>query len=292
MSVIGRFAPSPNGPLHFGSVVAAVASYMHAKKQGGKWLVRMDDIDTARNQDGADTSILKSLELLGLHWDGEVLFQYHRRQAYLEALDILTEKGLIYQCTCTRKQLQGKIYPGTCRHQAHGTDQRHALRIISNRSAIGLNDKIQGYFQQVLETEIGDFIVHRADGLAAYHIATVVDDAWQGITEIVRGADLLDSTPRQIYLQQTLDYPTPSYAHLPVAVDRHGVKLSKQQHADPINDTQPLLTLFLALEFLGQAPDKITLEGSVEEIIEWGIKHWSMKKIPRQGDLKCNSILS
>lgn len=217
----------------------------------------MDDIDTPRNQDGADTSILKSLELLGLHWDGQVLCQYHRQQAYLEALDILTEKKLIYRCTCTRKQLQGKAYPGTCRHQAHGYDQQHALRIITNQSATGFNDEIQGHFQQVLETVIGDFIVHRADGLVAYHIATVVDDAWQGITEIVRGADLLDSTPRQIYLQQTLNYPTPSYTHLPVAVDQHGVKLSKQQHADPVDDSEPLLTLFSALEFLGQDPDKI-----------------------------------
>ena len=292
MSVIGRFAPSPTGPLHFGSVVAAVASYIQAKKQGGKWLVRMDDIDTPRNQDGADTSILKSLELLGLHWDGEVLFQNHRQQAYLEALDILTEKKLVYRCTCTRKQLHGKAYPGTCRHQAHGTDQQHALRIITNQSATAFNDEIQGYFQQVLGTEIGDFIVHRADGLVAYHIATVVDDAWQGITEIVRGADLLDSTTRQIYLQQTLNYPTSSYAHLPVAVDQHGVKLSKQQHADPVDDTQPLLTLFSALEFLGQHPDKILLEGSVREIIEWGIKHWSMDEIPKQASLEYKPISS
>ena len=292
MSVIGRFAPSPTGPLHFGSVVAAVASYMQAKKQAGKWLVRMDDIDTPRNQDGADTSILKSLELLGLHWDGEVLFQNHRQRAYSEALDILSEKKLVYRCTCTRKQLQGKAYPGTCRHQTHETDQQHALRMITNQSATGFNDEIQGHFQQILETEIGDFIVHRADGLVAYHIATVVDDAWQGITEIVRGADLLDSTPRQIYLQQTLNYPTPSYAHLPVAIDEHGHKLSKQQHADPVDDTQPLLTLLSALEFLGQNPNKMLLEGSVEDIIQWGIKHWSMNKIPKQASLEYKPIPS
>ena len=286
MPVTGRFAPSPTGPLHFGSVVAAVASYMQAKNQRGKWLVRMDDVDSPRNQAGADTAILKTLEILGLHWDDEVLFQSHRQEAYLEALDILSDKKLVYRCTCTRKQLQGTAYPGTCRHQAHDPDQQHSLRIITNQSPKKFNDEIQGHFQQVLETEIGDFIVHRADGLVAYHIATVVDDAWQGITEIVRGADLLDSTPRQIYLQQILNYPMPSYAHLPVAVNEHGYKLSKQHHARPVYDTEPVAILFTALDFLGQQPDKVLLQGNVEEIIQWGIKHWSMNRIPRLSKLE------
>ena len=202
MSVIGRFAPSPTGPLHFGSVVAAVASYMQAKSQRGKWLVRMDDIDTPRNQAGADTAILKSLEILGLNWDDKVLFQSHRQEAYQEALALLSEKNLLFRCTCTRKQIQGSAYPGTCRNKGHSSDIQHALRILSNQDPVNINDEIQGHFQQILETEIGDFIVHRADGLVAYHIATVVDDAYQKITEIVRGADLLDSTPRQIYLQK------------------------------------------------------------------------------------------
>ncbi len=286
MPVTGRFAPSPTGPLHFGSVVAAVASYMQAKNQRGKWLVRMDDVDSPRNQAGADTAILKTLEILGLHWDSEVLFQSHRQEAYLEALEILSDKKLVYRCTCTRKQLQGTAYPGTCRHQAHDPDQQHSLRIITNQSPTKFNDEIQGHFQQDLETEIGDFIVHRADGLVAYHIATVVDDAWQGITEIVRGADLLDSTPRQIYLQQLLNYPMPSYAHLPVAVNEHGYKLSKPHHTRPVNDTEPVAILFTALDFLGQQPDKVLLQGNVEEIIQWGIKHWSMNRIPRLSKLE------
>jgi len=286
MPVTGRFAPSPTGPLHFGSVVAAVASYMQAKNQRGKWLVRMDDVDTPRNQAGADTAILKTLEILGLHWDDDVLFQSHRQEAYLVALNILSDKKLVYRCTCTRKQLQGSAYPGTCRHQAHDPDQQHSLRIITKQSPTKFNDEIQGHFQQILETEIGDFIVHRADGLVAYHIATVVDDAWQGITEIVRGADLLDSTPRQIYLQQIFNYPTPSYAHLPVAVNAHGYKLSKQHHARPVNDTEPVAILFTALDFLGQHPDKVLLQGNVEEIIQWGIKHWSMNKIHRLSSLE------
>jgi len=289
MSVTGRFAPSPTGPLHFGSVVAAVASYMQAKSQHGKWLLRMDDIDTPRNQAGADTSILKSLEILGLHWDDKVLFQSHRQEAYQEALDLLSYKSLLYRSTCTRKQLQGNAYPGTCRNKQHSPDQQHALRVLSNQEAINFNDEIQGHFQQILETEIGDFIVHRADGLVAYHIATVVDDAYQNITEIVRGADLLDSTPRQIYLQEILDYNIPTYAHLPVAVDKQGYKLSKQYHAKPINDEDPVTTLILALDFLGQQPDKLLAQGPVEEIIQWGIKHWSSEKIPRLDSIEVGS---
>ncbi len=285
MSVIGRFAPSPTGPLHFGSVVAAVASYMQAKSQCGKWLVRMDDIDTPRNQAGADTAILKSLEILGLNWDDKVLFQSHRQEAYQEALALLSEKNLLFRCTCTRKQIQGSAYPGTCRNKGHSSDKQHALRILSNQEPININDEIQGHFQQILETEIGDFIVHRADGLVAYHIATVVDDAYQKITEIVRGADLLDSTPRQIYLQKTLNYPEPSYAHLPTAVDKQGYKLSKQNHAKPIDDTDPVTTLILALDFLGQRPDKLLAQEGAKEIIQWGIEHWSLEKIPRRNSI-------
>jgi glutamyl-Q tRNA(Asp) synthetase len=289
MPVTGRFAPSPTGPLHFGSVVAAVASYMQAKSQHSKWLVRMDDIDTPRNQSGADTSILKSLEILGLYWDDKVLFQSHRQKAYQETLNLLSEKKLLYRCTCSRKQLKGNAYPGTCRNKERSADQQHALRVISNQIPIGINDEIQGNYQQNLETEIGDFIVHRADGLVAYHIATVIDDAYQGITEIVRGADLLDSTPRQIYLQKILHYPTPTYAHLPVAVDNQGYKLSKQYHARPIDDAEPVTTLISALDFLGQQPDKVLAQTSVEEIIQWGIKHWSLEKIPRLNSIEVES---
>jgi glutamyl-Q tRNA(Asp) synthetase len=242
---------------------------MQAKFQDGQWLVRMDDIDTPRNQAGADTAILKSLEILGLHWDNEVLFQTNRQQAYQDALKLLSEKSLLYRCTCTRKQLQGNAYPGTCRNKGHGSEQQH--------------------FQQNLETEIGDFIVYRADDLVAYHIATVVDDAFQGITEIVRGADLLDSTPRQIYLQQLFNYPTPTYAHLPVAVDKQGYKLSKQYHAPPVDDKDPVTTLILALDFLGQHPEKSLAKESVEEVIQWGVKHWSLDKIPRLDTIEVES---
>jgi len=286
MSVIGRFAPSPTGPLHFGSVVAAVASYLQAKSQYGQWLVRIDDIDPPREQSGACASILKTLELLGLHWDGEVLFQRHRQDAYQEALELLTEQKLIYRCNCSRKQLQGNAYPGTCRLKARSSEQQHALRIITNQTPINFNDGIQGHLQQNLETDVGDFIVRRADDLIAYHIAVVVDDAWQGITEIIRGADLLDVTLRQIYLQRILNVPTPAYAHIPAAVDAHGEKLSKQHHAHPVDDTQPESTLFSALNFLRQQPDEGLLQGNVEEIIQWGVKHWSMEKIPKQSTIE------
>jgi len=286
MSVIGRFAPSPTGPLHFGSVVAAVASYLQAKSQHGKWLVRIDDIDPPREQSGACTSILKTLEFLGLHWDGEVLYQRYRQDAYQEALNLLSDKKLIYRCICSRKQLQGNAYPGTCRLKEHSSVQQHALRIITNQTPVNFNDGIQGHIQQNLETDIGDFIVRRTDDLIAYHIAVVVDDAWQEITEIVRGADLLDVTPRQIYLQRILNYSTPTYAHIPAAVDADGKKLSKQNHARPVDDTQPESTLFSALEFLGQQPDKVLLQRDVEEIIKWGVKNWSMEKIPEKSTIE------
>ncbi len=286
MSVIGRFAPSPTGPLHFGSVIAAVASCLQAKSQGGQWLVRMDDIDTPRNQTGADSVILKSLEILGLHWDGKVVYQTHRQEAYQHALNLLSEQNLIYRCRCTRKQLKGHSYPGTCRHKNYKPDKQHALRLITNKESIRFIDQIQGNYQQTLETDIGDFIVRRADNIVAYHIATVVDDAAQGITEIVRGADLLDSTPRQIYLQQILDYPHPEYTHLPIAVDKQGKKLSKQHHAPPVDDTQPAATLLSALSFLGQEPDAALLQGDINEIVQWGLEHWSMKKIPHLATIK------
>ena len=286
MSVIGRFAPSPTGPLHFGSVVAAIASYMQAKNQHGKWLVRIDDIDPPREQSGACDSILKTLDLLGLHWDDEVLFQRHRQDAYQEALNFLSEQKLIYRCICSRKQLQGNAYPGTCRLKEHSSEQQHALRIITDQKPVNYNDGIQGHIQQNLETDVGDFIVRRADDLIAYHIAVVVDDAYQGITEIVRGADLLDVTPRQIYLQRILSVPTPAYAHIPAAVDADGKKLSKQYHARPVDDTQPASTLFSALEFLGQQPDKVLLQENVEEIIQWGVKNWSMEKIPDKSTIE------
>jgi glutamyl-Q tRNA(Asp) synthetase len=286
MSVIGRFAPSPTGPLHFGSVVAAVASHLQAKSQNGQWLVRIDDIDPPREQSGASTSILKTLEFLGLHWDGEVMFQRHRQDAYQEALELLSEQKLIYRCVCSRKQLRGNAYPGTCRLKGHASEQQHALRIITNQTPVNFNDGIQGHIQQNLETDVGDFIVRRADDLIAYHIAVVVDDAWQGVTEIVRGADLLDVTLRQIYLQRLLNVPTPAYAHIPAAVDADGKKLSKQHHARNVDDTQPASTLFAALEFLGQQPDKGLLQENVEEIIQWGVKHWSMEKIPEKATIE------
>lgn len=286
MPVIGRFSPSPTGPLHFGSVVAATASYLQAKSQGGKWLLRIDDIDLPRNQSDADTSILQTLEILGLHWDDEIMFQSHRETEYQEILHLLSEKKLLYRCTCTRKQLEGNTYPGTCRHKKYPPEQQHSLRIITKRTPIHFNDQIQGDYQQILETDIGDFIVRRADNITAYHVAVVVNDAWQGITEIVRGADLLNSTPRQIYLQQILNYPIPSYAHLPVAVDTHGKKLSKQHHARPVDDTRPVSTLFSALNFLGQNPDKMLLQENIEEIVQWGIKNWSLEKIPKVKTIK------
>jgi len=252
----GRFAPSPSGPLHMGSLIAAAASWLDARAAGGRWLVRIEDLDRPRCMPGAADAMLRTLDRLGLHWDGEVLCQSRRLEHYRAALDKLARQT--YWCGCTRREIADSslglasdgahIYPGTCRH---GTARKRALRVRTTAEPISFVDRVQGRCQQVLEEDIGDFVLYRADGLFAYQLAVVVDDAAQGITDVVRGADLLDSTPRQIYLQQLLGLPTPRYLHVPVALDTAGGKLSKQTAAAPI-ETDPC-ALRRALAFLGQS---------------------------------------
>ena len=245
---IGRFAPSPTGPLHFGSLVAAIASFLEAKAQGGKWLVRMEDLDKPREMAGAADDILRTLEGFGFEWSGEVIYQSQRAAIYEAALNTLETKKLIYPCTCSRKEIadsltltsiEGKIYPKTCLTHAPRPNIHAALRAITLDKNIQFNDAIQSQnkdmLSQNLAKEIGDFVLKRADGFYAYQLAVVVDDAAQGVTHVVRGADLLDSTPRQIYLQQLLNFPTPNYAHVPIAVNKNGEKLSKQTLAAPIS---------------------------------------------------------
>ena len=260
--VVGRFAPSPTGPLHFGSLVAALASWLDARAAGGRWLVRIEDLDRPRCVAGAADAILRALDRLGLHWDGEVLYQSRRLEHYRAALDKLAPHT--YWCGCTRREIADSslglaadgahIYPGTCRA---GAPRQRALRVRTTRQPIGFVDRVQGRCEQLLERDIGDFVLYRADGLFAYQLAVVVDDAAQGITDVVRGADLLDSTPRQIYLQQLLGLPTPRYLHVPVALDAAGEKLSKQTSGAPI-EWDPR-ALGRALAFLGQ-PEAATLE--------------------------------
>ena len=262
----GRFAPSPTGPLHFGSLVAALGSYLDAKYHHGNWLVRMEDLDTPRCVAGAADDILRTLEVYGLHWDGEVIYQSQRTSAYEHALQQLQDAGVAYPCCCTRKEIadsalhgiDGPVYPGTCRNGVPAGRTARAWRVnthLPNSSPVSFIDSLQGRISQRIENDIGDFVVKRADDLFAYQLAVVVDDAYQGITDVVRGADLLLSTPRQILLQQLLALPTPHYLHLPVIVNAQGEKLSKQTLAEPLRKDMVVVTLFQALLQLQQCPD-------------------------------------
>jgi len=257
----GRFAPSPTGGLHFGSLVAAVASYVDAKAHGGKWILRIEDLDIQREVPGAADGLMRTLEGFGFAWDGQVVRQSLRTEAYAEAVKELKQLGLVYPCACSRREIaeiarsgtEGPIYPGTCRAGLPAGRRTGSLRIRVEGSVFSLNDRIQGWLEQDIGREIGDFVIRRADGIHAYQLAVVIDDAWQGITHIVRGADLAQSTPRQIFLQHCLALPTPSYAHIPLAVDRNGHKLSKSIGSIPVDPSDPIPSLLLAWQFLDQA---------------------------------------
>lgn len=285
----GRFAPSPTGPLHFGSLVAAVASYLDARSQGGRWLLRMEDLDKPRELPGAADAILRTLENYALYWDGPVLYQSQRAAAYREAIDHLHTAGHSFPCACTRREIadsgllgvEGPIYPGTCRMGLASDQPARAKRVRVDDRAIVFDDRLQQRCTQNLAREVGDFVILRADGIIAYQLAVVVDDAAQGITHVVRGSDLLFSTARQIHLQQLLGLPTPSYLHLPVAVNAVGEKLSKQTFASPIDGLQPQRAACAALTFLGQAlpPDAAYLP--LAELWEYARAHWDPLRLPR-----------
>ena len=284
----GRFAPSPTGALHFGSLIAAVGSYLQAKSLGGEWLIRIEDIDPPREQLGAADSILKTLETFGFEWDGSILYQSTRLAAYEDTLSTLKARKLLYPCACTRKEIadsahqgiEGAVYPGTCRSGLNGRTVR-AWRVITTQSPVEFTDAIQGMQHQSLQKDIGDFVLRRADGLYAYQLAVVVDDAAQGINHIVRGADLLDSTPRQIYLQQLLGLATPEYAHLPVAVNLEGEKLSKQTRAMPVSLENPVIQLWKTLMFLGQCPPHSLQDESLNTLWDWAKQNWVLNAVPK-----------
>jgi glutamyl-Q tRNA(Asp) synthetase len=288
---IGRFAPSPSGPLHFGSLVAALASYLDARAHHGKWLLRMEDLDPAREPPEAAGQILRAMDAYGLQWDGEVLYQSSRLDAYREALHTLEEKGLIYACDCTRQQIQalGGVYDNRCRTR-HMQSQDCALRVMVEDRSIQFHDRIQGVFSQHLLQGCGDFVLLRKDGLFAYQLAVVVDDAFQNISDIVRGSDLLDSTPRQIYLQACLGFPTPRYAHIPVAVNEEQQKLSKQHFATPLDLHQPVASLLRALRFLGQHLDPELPRSDVATVLAWAIAHWDIQAVPKLANIRLESI--
>lgn len=277
----GRFAPSPTGPLHFGSVIAAVGSFLQARRRGGEWLLRIDNLDRPRTVPGAADAILSDLERLGLQWDGEICYQHSRSEHYRRGLETLRAAGWTFPCGCSRKDFEG-IYPGTCREGLAPGKRARTRRMRVADVCIALEDAVQGECRQQLNESIGDFVIRRADGMFAYHLAVVVDDAEFGITEVVRGADLLGSTPRQIHLQRCLGLPTPDYAHLPVAVNASGQKLSKQTFAEPVADKQAVPLLMGALDFLGQQPDAQLSDASLDELWSWAIESWRMTRVPRQ----------
>ncbi len=300
---VGRFAPSPTGSLHFGSLVAAVASYCDAKSNNGKWLVRMENVDKPREMAGGADDILHTLEAFGFEWHETIISQSQRSEIYEAYLNNLKRKGMIYACTCSRKEIadssiltgiDGAIYPKTCFNKAladsarekHTSESRldtASWRInVNDAQKITFKDAIQGNISQQLSRDVGDFVLKRKDGLFAYQLAVVVDDALQNITHVVRGADLLDSTPRQIYLQQRLDFTTPNYAHLPVAINAQGEKLSKQTLAKSIMPQAAPMLVFEALLFLGQNPPTALKNVSLSETWAWAIAHWHLESIYKQ----------
>ncbi|MEH6353266.1 tRNA glutamyl-Q(34) synthetase GluQRS [Pseudomonas sp. 3JA] len=279
---IGRFAPTPSGHLHFGSLVAALASYLDARAMGGRWLLRMEDLDPPREEPGAQAAILKALESYGFEWDGEMVRQSERHDAYDQVINRLFSQGLAYACTCSRKQLEAYqgIYPGLCRNAGHGTEDA-AIRLRVPELEYHFTDRVQGEFRQHLGREVGDFVIRRRDGLYAYQLAVVLDDAWQGVTDIVRGADLLDSTPRQLYLQELLGLPQPRYLHVPLITQPDGNKLGKSYRSPPLAADQATPLLLRALRALGQQPGLELVDASPRELLAWGIRHWDAGKIPR-----------
>jgi glutamyl-Q tRNA(Asp) synthetase len=284
----GRFAPSPTGPLHFGSLVAAMASYADARAANGEWRVRIEDVDLPRARPGAGDAILATLERLGFEWDGPVWRQSERAPFYENALAQLRAQGMLYACACTRAQrahdpigrLGERIYPGVCRggiDAVRAANKRRAFRVRVPTAPVAFADRLHGYQRQRLDADVGDFIVCRSDGLFAYQLAVVVDDAAQGITDVVRGADLLASTPRQIFLQQALGLPTPRYLHVPVAMDAHGSKLSKQTGAHALRAVIP--ALMAAWQFLEQRPPH-EIPSSVAQFWSWARANWRAAMLP------------
>lgn len=290
----GRFAPSPTGPLHFGSLVAAMGSYLDARAHRGEWLVRIEDLDPPREVPGAAQSILDTLLAFGMQPDGDIVYQSRRAAHYEQALQYLEAQGHCYPCACSRRDIQQMaatgirpgIYPGTCRNGLPAGRTPRATRVRVPDRDILFHDRLQGKIREHLPSTCGDFVLKRADGLFAYQLAVVVDDALQGITHVVRGADLLDSTPRQILLQQWLDYPQPEYLHLPVAVNRMGEKLSKQTRAVPINAARAVPVLIDAARFLGQAPPDSLADAGIDDFWAWAIAAWNPAQLPQRRSIK------
>ena len=280
---IGRFAPSPTGPLHYGSLVAAVAGYLDARRNGGQWLLRIEDLDPPRESRKAPVEIMRQLEAYGLQWDGDVLYQSARRPDYEAALDSIRSRT--FNCICSRKTTP-IVYPGTCRSRGiqPGDDTPVAVRLGVRDETLCIHDRVCGEQTWDMINQVGDFIIRRKDGLFAYQLAVVVDDILQGVTHIVRGRDLLDSTPRQLALYQALHVEPPDYAHLPIIVDARRIKLSKQTHARPISTQNPIPVLVRILRQLGQ-PD-IDSAGSIEQVLEQAVQNWDIRAVTEEHELR------
>ena len=289
---IGRFAPSPTGPLHFGSLLGALASFLDARAHGGRWLVRIEDIDPPRELAGAAQSILDCLQAHGLRWDGEVLFQSARAAIYAATCGQLLGAGRAFFCTCARSDLTNQlgIYSGHCRQCKRQPRVAHAIRLLVDDINVGFDDAIQGPIEQNLARDVGDFVIFRKEKLAAYQLAVVIDDAAQGVTHVVRGSDLLDSTPRQLFLQRCLDYAQPSYAHIPVIANIRGQKLSKQTYARPLETALAAENLLAALSFLAQPAPPANAAKTPIDILAWATAHWDLSRIPKLRALRGEQI--
>lgn len=313
-TIVGRFAPSPTGPLHFGSLIAATASYLNALSQKGaqrqkgaqshkgtqshqntqsdiqtRWLLRIEDLDAQRSQQQHTHSIIQTLEHFGFEWDGEVIYQHNRSHAYQEALDLLS--NVTYPCSCTRKFLRssiqsdnkfGHIYPGFCRDGLNKPDSSNiSIRLKTKTKKTCFNDIVQGEFCQDLSKDVGDFIVKRSDNCFAYQLAVVVDDASQGVTQVIRGADLFDNTPRQIFLQKLLGYKRPDYGHFPVAVTADGKKLSKHNFSPEVSINNKRELIIQALTFLGQTTPILKDFSNLNDLWAFAVQNWDHTKIPK-----------
>lgn len=277
---VGRFAPSPSGPLHFGSLVTALGSCLQARRHGGQWLIRIEDIDRPRVVHGAATDQLRTLAQFGLVSDLPVTHQSTFHQRHNQALRQLLSRGHAFHCACTRRQLPASgIYPGTCRDGLRPKQRPRAVRLRVGHAQLTVFDAVQGPLTQDLGKAVGDFIIVRGDGLIAYQLAVVVDDHYSGVTEVVRGADLLESTPRQMLLYERLGWPHPNYVHLPLVTDANGRKLSKSDHADPLQTQQPVIAFRQALDVLGHPPPASLT--TLSSLWEWALTHWDLSRVPR-----------
>lgn len=283
----GRFAPSPTGPLHFGSLLAATASYLEARRLGGRWYLRIDDIDPSREAPGARDAIPRCLEAFGFEWDGPIRYQSQQLPRYQDALERLLADGLAYPCACTRREVKaharegvdGPIYPGTCRQGLPPGRQGRAVRMLTRGTRIRFDDTLQGPIETDLEADMGDFVIRRADGLMAYHLAAAVDDGAPDISHVVRGLDLLYSTPRQIHVMEALGLSVPHYSHIPVVLNQERQKLSKQTGAAALDPDHPAEQLLRALKHLRQAPPDALADADLNAVWDWAFEHWNPSRL-------------